>query len=115
MTAGSGYAFDQARADRRFWGHIVESAVGAHLVNSAHLDTRVYYWRDGSDEVDFILKRGPCLVAVQVKSGRKSKSLKGMKAFRRKFKPMRSIVVGDQGVPLGEFLSAPVRHWTKTE
>ena len=38
MTSGSGYSFDEARADRTYWGRIVESAVGAHLCNSATSD-----------------------------------------------------------------------------
>jgi hypothetical protein len=34
MTAQSAKTFDQARADHVFWGRLVESAVGAHLLNS---------------------------------------------------------------------------------
>ena len=69
MTACSGYAFAEAKADRTFWGRIVESAAGAHLCNTATRDLGVYYWRDGLHEVDFVLKRGPHLVAIEVKSG----------------------------------------------
>ena len=69
MTAGSAYSFDEARADRTYWGRIVESAVGAHLFNTAESDMRLYYWRDGQHEVDFVLKRGRRVVAVEVKSG----------------------------------------------
>ena len=35
MGATSGLVLDSARADREFWGRLVESAVGAHLVNAA--------------------------------------------------------------------------------
>ena len=35
MTATSGYSFAEAKADRTFWGRVVESAVGAHLINTA--------------------------------------------------------------------------------
>ena len=38
MTAASGYSFNEARNDRSFWGRIVESAVGAHLFNTATSD-----------------------------------------------------------------------------
>ena len=34
MTAGSGLTLAQARADPELWGRLVESAVGAHLVNA---------------------------------------------------------------------------------
>ena len=34
MTAPLTYTFEEARADRTFWGRLVESAVGAHLHNT---------------------------------------------------------------------------------
>ena len=110
MTAGSGYSFDEARADRTFWGRIVESAVGAHLFNTATSDTRLYYWRDGQHEVDFVLQRGPRLVAIEVKSGPRRAS-PGLDEFAARFQPQRSLLVGERGVPLNEFLSAPAGHW----
>lgn len=43
-SAFSGVTFTEAMADRSFWGHLVESAVGAHLLNTGKIDgTRVYY------------------------------------------------------------------------
>ena len=38
MAVASGYAFDEARSDRTFWGRMVESAVGAHLANTARAE-----------------------------------------------------------------------------
>ena len=111
MTAGSGYAFEQALADRTFWGRIVESAVGAHLLNTATSDIRVYYWRDGRHEVDFVLERGPHLVGVEVKSGPMRRSPRGLEAFEARFGPYRTLVVGGGGVPLNEFLAAPASQW----
>ena len=111
MTAGSGYAFEEARADRTFWGRIVESAVGAHLLNTATSDIRVYYWRHGQHEVDFVLRRGPRLVGIEVKSGPRSRSPRGLEVFEARFKPRRILVVGEGGVPLNEFLAAPVGDW----
>ena len=59
MTAGSGYAFAEAQADRTFWGRVVESAVGAHLHSTAASDIALQYWRKNQHEVDFVLQRGP--------------------------------------------------------
>ena len=115
MTAGSGYSFEEARADRTFWGRIVESAVGAHLFNTATSDIRLYYWRDGQDEVDFVLRRGPRLVAIEVKSGQRRASLHGLKTFETRFRPQRVLLVGEGGVPLNEFLAAPARYWIEDE
>ena len=111
MTAGSGYAFAEARADRTFWGRIVESAAGAHLYNTATPDFGVYYWRDGLHEVDFILKRGPHIVAIEVKSGPQRTSPRGLATFNERFRPQRTLVVGEGGVPLNEFLAAPAARW----
>ena len=111
MTAGSGYAFEEARADRTFWGRIVESAVGAHLLNTATSDIRVYYWREGQHEVDFVLRRGPRLVGIEVKSGPRRGALSGLVTFEERFRPQRILVVAEGGVPLNEFLAAPAGYW----
>ena len=115
MTASSGYGFDEARNDRSFWGRIVESAVGAHLVNSATPGIRVHYWRQGNAEVDFVLERGSRVVAIEVKSGAKARASRGMDEFGRRFDPYDAILVGADGIPLEEFLSEPVERWFKTK
>ena len=114
MTADSGYAFEEAQADRTFWVRIVESAVGAHLYNTASSDIRVSYWRDRkSREVDFVLQRGSRVVAVEVKSGPRKGPLRGMEAFAQEFgsRLRGSLLVGDGGIPLNEFLTTPAQQW----
>ena len=115
MTADSGYSFAEAQADRTFWGRIVESAVGAHLHNTATLDIRVLYWRDGPREVDFVLQRGPKLVAIEVKSGAARRTdIGAMDGFAARFgraARLRCLLVGSGGVPLNEFLTAPAATW----
>ena len=111
MTAGSGYTFKEARADRTFWGRLVESAVGAHLLNTATSNIRLHYWRDSPHEVDFVLQRGPRLVAIEVKSGSRRGSPRGLEPFAERFRPHRSLLVGEGGVPLHEFLAAPAVGW----
>ena len=111
MTAGSGYSFAEAQADRSFWGRTVESAVGAHLLNTATTDMRLSYWRDRQFEVDFVLQRGARVVAIEVKSGVKRTALQGMEEFERLFNPYRSLLVGEGGIPLNEFLTAPALQW----
>ena len=115
MTAGSGYSFQEAMADRTFRGRIVESAVGAHLYNTAKSNVRLHYWRSDPHEVDFVLQRGPRLVAIEVKSGSARRGptteLPGMRAFEGQYRPRRSLLVGEGGVPLEEFLARPAGHW----
>lgn len=111
MSVASGYAFEEARSDRAFWGRLVESAVGAHLLNTAAPGTEVRYWREGNHEVDFILERGPRAVGTEVKTGRVRSVYPGLAEFDRRFQPHRTLVVGSRGEPLHEFLSVPADHW----
>ena len=109
-TANSPYTFAEAQADRTFWGRLVESTVGAHILNTAASSVRAYYWRQNQLEVDFVLRRGPRLIAIEVKSGRQRR-LTGMDAFSRKYKPHRAMLVGDGGTPVADFLTSPLDRW----
>lgn len=111
MTAPLRRTFEEVRADRTFWGRLVESAVGAHLHNSGGRAVELSYWRDGAHEVDFVLSRGPNLVGIEVKSGPRLGRLSGLAEFRKRFPGARTLVVGDRGVPLAEFLSHPAHYW----
>lgn len=112
LSALSGYTFEEARADREFWGRLVESAVGAHLANAAASGLcELFYWRERNREVDFVVRAGRRLTAIEVKSGRATDKLPGMEAFADAFKPQRKLLVGDDGIPVDEFLTRPVTHW----
>ena len=114
MTAGSGYTFAEAQSDRTFWGRVVESAIGAHILNAVGSDVRVHYWREGPHEVDFVLARGPKTIAIEVKGGASSRRPAGLDAFTRRFRPQRAMLVGQGGTPLDEFLTTPISHWFDT-
>lgn len=107
MSSSSKYTFEEAKADRSFWGRLVESAVGAHLLNTSNKRVKVFYWRDGNYEIDFILERHKELIGIEVKSGRRQAKTIGFDAFSRQFSLKKAIVVGEQGMPLTEFLSIP--------
>jgi len=112
MTAPRGLSLSQARADRAFWGRLVESAVGAHLVNAQSTgDCSVYYWRAGDREVDYVVQKAQSLVAFEVKSGRSRGTHTGMAEFSKLFNPTRKLLIGGDGIPLSEFLAKPVSYW----
>ena len=111
MSALSGYTLEEARADRSFWGHMVESAVGAHLFNTGAPEVRLHYWRHRNREVDFVLSRGPRLAGVEVKSGARRDAPSGLEGFGEQFERAATMLVGEGGVPLSEFLSVPARAW----
>ena len=112
LTATSGMTLAEAKADREFWGRLVESAVGAHIANAAAAgECELYYWRDRTLEVDFVVRAGRRLVSVEVKSGRAPQAHRGTAAFAAAFKPQRSLLVGGDGIEVEDFLSQPVAHW----
>ena len=112
MSAYSGFTFEEARADQSFWGYLVESAVGAHLLNTGTQNNlRLYYWRDGYHEVDFVLESGRRIIAFEVKGGLRKVNISGLKEFEKRFKPLRSVLVGGDGIPVEEFLSIPAKEW----
>lgn len=112
MSVESGYDFASARADRSHWGRLTESAVGAHLSNTGVADDcRLYYWRKSPNEVDFVLARGRRVLAIEVKSGRAPAHTRGLDAFLRAYPESKSLVVGEGGIPLAEFLSHPAADW----
>ncbi|MDO9619680.1 MAG: ATP-binding protein [Pseudomonas sp.] len=111
ISALSGYSFTEARADRSHWGRLVESAVGAHLCNSANDNCQVQYWRESPDEVDFVLHDGKGLLAIEVKSGKTFAKPKGLERFSSHYPHARTLIVGEGGVALAEFLTQPARYW----
>jgi uncharacterized protein len=112
LTAQSGLSFNEGLADREFRGRLVESAVGAHLANAAEGgECELFYWRERNREVDFVVRRGKTVVGIEVKSGRRPMALPGLGAFAEAFRAMRTLVVGETGVPLDEFLTLDVGAW----
>jgi hypothetical protein len=108
ITAQNPQRFAETRPQGDLWGRLVESCVGTHLLNTS-LGTaiEVVYWRERNQEVDFVLRKGTRVVAIEVKSGRRRESLAGMDAFVRQYQPQRQLPVGAQGIPLECFLSQP--------
>lgn len=113
ISAQSGLSLRATRQRPDLWGRLVESAVGAHVVNTAGAGTSVQYWRDRGHEVDFVVTTASSLVAVEVKSGRRTGALAGLERFRRDHGQARPLVVGGGGISLDEFLARPVEHWLR--
>lgn len=111
MSAQSELPFDEAQADHGFWGRLTESAVGSHLLNAAAAGTcELFYWREDNHEVDFIVRAGLNITAIEVKSGRTGRAPSGMAAFSKAFRPTRKLLVGGDGMTVEDFLSQPVDH-----
>ena len=114
VPAVTGLEYEFARKNPAVWGRLVETAVGAYLAGEAqHGNLGLFYWRERDLEVDFVLRKGDRIAAIEVKSGAKRESFPGMSAFQKRFNPSRCILVGPDGVPLEEFLSLPASHWLR--
>lgn len=104
ISAQGGESFETVVQDPKLWGRMVESSVGAHLINhSVSEGYSIYYWREGNAEVDFILEKRRKVVAIEVKSGAKSGTA-GMEAFAKAHTPYKVLLVGTGGIPYEEFL-----------
>lgn len=105
MTAMLPYGFDELRARHDLWGHLFESAVGMHLIPSCRRkDVRLLYWNVGNKEVDFVLKKGEGLAALEVKSA-DADSVSGMKEFKAKYTRAKPYLIGGQGMPAEDFFA----------
>lgn len=57
-TVYNDLTFKEAILNRKEWGRIFESAIGAHIVSNAFTGNyEVFYWREKDKEVDYILKK----------------------------------------------------------
>ena len=112
MTAPSQLTLNEAKSNSEYWGRLVESAVGAALVNGLKgTRTELFYWSSRNREVDFVLQRGDNLVAIEVKSSLQKMSFPGIEAFSKEFRVKRKLLVGAQGITLREFLLTPPEKW----
>ncbi len=70
-------------------GRLLELAVGVHL---SQLPGELYYWREGNDEVDFVYCHRQQIYAVEVKSGRRSRS-KGLDRFMQRYPAALPVII----------------------
>ena len=100
----AGYSFQEVIREPKVWGHLFESAIGAHLINGAFTSNyEIYYWRDGNLEVDYIIKKGNKIAAIEVKSNSDTTN-KGLAVFREQYNPQNSLIVGKGGMDAERFL-----------
>ena len=103
LTAYKGTSYEKDRIDPQIWGRWVESAVGAYLLGGAEEGSyNVYYWRERSNAVDFIIVRQGEVIALEVKSGRRGMN-SGLPKFCDLFQPKHALVIGTDGIPFDDF------------
>jgi hypothetical protein len=105
ISAQRNETFEQILTNKQEWGRLVESAIGAHLVNSALAHNfKVYYWRHRNEEIDFVLEKRGKIIGLEVKTNAASNN-SGMNAFNKMYHPNQMLKIGEGGIPWEEFLS----------
>ena len=103
ISAQSHYSFYEAWVNPVIWGRMVESAIGAHLLNHAVSGKfSMNYWREGIEEVDFVIKNKE-VIALEVKTGASQKT-SGMMAFKKQYSPDKLLLIDHSGLKWQEFL-----------
>lgn len=63
-----------------------------------------FYWREKYKEVDYILKKKSRIVTIEVKSNSETYNA-GLEEIRKKYHPYATMVVGEGGMKVEDFLS----------
>lgn len=104
ISSQSKSTFKNAVSDTAGWGRIVESAVGAHLINASLTGGfELYYWRSGNYEMDFVMKKNEEVIGLEIKTSTAFR-LPGADAFNSICQPEKIFLVGKNGMPWEEFL-----------
>lgn len=104
LTSQDNKTYSDIIVNPKLWGRLVESSVGAHLINHSISEKyNLYYWREGNNEVDFILEKGGKVIGLEVKRGVIADNA-GMDIFNEKFHPDKMLFVGTNGIPYDDFL-----------
>jgi predicted AAA+ superfamily ATPase len=104
ITAYAQQPFSTVRLDPAAWGRWVENIVGTHLLNAAREQGfELWYWREGNKEIDFILKKGSRIVAIEVKSGNRIKN-SGLAAFEKQHGEVKKLLIGTDGFTWKDFI-----------
>jgi predicted AAA+ superfamily ATPase len=113
LTTASGHlSFKKIQQDERAWSHLIKSSVGAHILNSA-LGTKidVFYWKEGSNEVDFVIRNDERIVTITIEDDKRKPRFKGVEEFSEVYTSYNNLFVGEGGISVEEFLLTPLEFW----
>lgn len=104
ITAYTHSSLATVSLDPAQWGRWVENTIGMHLLNASRQQGfELWYWRENNKEIDFVLKRGTQLAAIEVKSGNRLKS-SGLTAFEKQFGECKKLLIGTDGFSWKDFI-----------
>lgn len=83
MNAYNHLNFEETQRDSALWGRMVESAIGAYLLTYKPNGLKLYYWKNGNAEIDFVLEYKKQIIALEVKTS--TQSAKHFENFKKHF------------------------------
>jgi predicted AAA+ superfamily ATPase len=113
ISALGGLSLSEAATDSAVWGRLVEGCVGAYLLNEIDKNPKLkmFYWRDGDSEVDFVLQNGKKIIGLEVKS--QSYPAAGLTEFKRHYPRAATYLIGETGIKWFEFIAKPLSEWLR--
>jgi predicted AAA+ superfamily ATPase len=104
-ASGAPWSENMTPTDR---GRCYESMVGGHLRSSLPgANGELSWWRDGTDEVDFVITSPTATVAIEVSTSA-AHHRKGLETFRSTYPNSKTILVGEGGIPFDIFLTMSI-------
>lgn len=117
ISATQGLEFKTAIKDKTILGRLIENAVGAQLYFLAQeKGGELFYWRDRDSEIDYVLKIGDKIKAVEVKSQNSSANTPAFAIFKKKYKKAEAVIISNskaeridtiKNISLYDFLGEP--------
>ena len=112
MTAPHHLSFKKMQQDKEAWNNLIKSSIGGHILN-ATLGTKmeVSYWKDGNNEIDFVLSKDDKIITITIGNDKKSLDSRSIEKFSRLYNPQCNLFVGENGISIEQFLLTPLESW----
>jgi len=115
ISAQSHLSFKEMKQDKEAWKNLVKCSIGGHILNSI-LGTRVkvFYWKEGGNEIDFVVRKDKTLLTITVNDDDKKQHGRAIEEFSRLYHPQQNLFVGKGGIPVDKFLLTPLELWIES-
>ncbi len=106
ISAVKGYDLKYLKENPAYRGRLSEAAVGGHLYKGIVTsgEYNLSYWNAGEDEVDYVLTERHRVLGLEVYSGSRGHTRRGMERFRRKYPDAEVLLIGGDGLPIEKAL-----------
>ncbi|OJW52689.1 MAG: hypothetical protein BGO67_09510 [Alphaproteobacteria bacterium 41-28] len=111
-TAKNHLSFENIQQDPEAWRNLITCSIGTHLINSAlGSKLEIFYWAEENYEIDFVIRNDKSVLTLMVNPRKKGGRPGATEAFFRICGPHHNLIVGENGIPIDEFLLTPLDAW----